>query len=109
MGYEALVTNRPYTDEELLSRLLDDRYADALSDKEREVFSSMRAGSTLSAPQRNWVRSVAERLGIQVAPSRNEFSALSKEKKQEHLKRVRTQLPWEKPGYVKAVKPPGRS
>lgn len=102
------MTNRPYTDEELLVSMLDDKHADALSDKERGVFASMRAGATLSAKQRNWVRSVAERLGIQVAPSRNEFSALPKEKKQEHLKRVRTQLPWEKPGYVKAAKPPGR-
>ena len=101
--------NRPYTDEELLSRMLDEKYADALSDREREVFASMRAGSTLSAPQRNWVRSVAERLGIQVAPSRNVFSAMPEAKKKENLKHVRTQLPWERPGYVKAAKPPGRS
>lgn len=100
--------NRPYTDEELLQRLLDDRYADALSDREREVFASMRAGSFLSPPQRNWVRSVAERLGIQVALARNVFSAMSAEKRAEHAGQVRTRLPWEKPGYVKAAKPPGR-
>ncbi len=103
------MTNRPYTDEELLARMLDDKYADALSDKERAVFASMRAGAQLWPKQRNWVRSVAERLGIQVAPSRNEFSALPAAKKKENLKRVRTQLPWERPGYVKALKPPGRT
>lgn len=102
------MTNRPYTDEELLQRMLDDKYVDLLSDKEREVFASMRAGAMLSPKQRNWVRSVAERLGIQVAPSRNEFSAMPEAKKKENLKHVRTLLPWERPGYVKAVKPPGR-
>ena len=101
--------NRPYTEEELLAHMLDDKYVDALSDKEREVFASMRAGAQLSAKQGNWVRAVAERIGIQVEPSRNVFSSMSDAKKKENLKHVRTLLPWEKPGYVKAAKPPGRA
>lgn len=100
--------NRPYTDEELLERMLNERYADKLTERELAAFESMRSGSSLSPPQRNWVRSVAERLGIQVAPARNVFSAMAAEKKKEHLSKVRTLLPWEKPGYKKATKPPGR-
>lgn len=95
------------TDEELLSRLLEE--PERLSEREVEVFSSMSEFSgALSEKQRRWIRSVADRLGIQIASSENTFSELPPEVQREHRLQVRTRLPWELPGYVKSLKPPGR-
>lgn len=96
------------TDEELLARLLEE--PERLSEREVEVFASMSEFSgALSEKQRRWIRSVAERLGIQAAPSENTFSELPPEAQRQHRLQVRTRLPWERPGYAKPMKPPGRA
>ena len=95
------------TDEELLGKLLEE--PERLSEREVEVFTSMSEFSgALSEKQRRWIRSVADRLGIQIAPSENTFSELAPEVQREHRLQVRTRLPWERPGYAKPLKPPGR-
>lgn len=95
------------TDEELLDLLLAKE--ERLSEREVEVFSSMSEfPGALSEKQRKWIRSVAERLGIQAAPVGNVFSELSPEAQDEQRAHVRTRLPWELPGYQKPLKPPGR-
>lgn len=87
-----------FSDEELLDALLHDPYFDRLDAKQLKAFSGMKArGRSLSELQRHWVRGVAERFGIQVAPSENIFSAMDPEKQarqREAAKRIR--LPWEK-------------
>lgn len=95
------------TDHELITRMLDD-YEESLSDKERGAFSDMRPRAALTEKQRGWVRSVAERLGIQVAPARNVFSSMTEAQQREHAAQVRTRLPWERAGYAKALRPPGK-
>lgn len=95
------------TDHELIARMLDD-YEEQLSDRERGAFEDMRPRAALTEKQRGWVRSVAERLGIQVAPARNVFSSMPEAQRREHLSQVRTCLPWECSGYSKVLRPPGK-
>jgi hypothetical protein len=99
-----------FSDEELLVKLLFE-HTEALSEKECSVFKSMHAQlerRTLSNRQRYWIQYVADRLGLQTAPSRNAFSELSKAQQREHQERAaNVKLPWEQPGYTKALKPPG--
>ncbi len=79
-----------------------------LSDLEREAFPSMRGQRRLSDKQRAWLRDAAGRLGVEL-PAENLFSSLSDKEKKEHARRAQSvELPWEKSGYVKALKPPGR-
>lgn len=95
------MTSLALTDTELLARLLDD---DRLSDSEREAFEEMRErGFALSRKQRAWAHAVAARL----APVKNTFSELTDAERAEQRAQVRTQLPWERPGYEKALRPPG--
>ena len=95
------------SDEQLLGKLLE-LDEGQLTSLELDAFAKMRdRGKPLSAKQRNWIRSTAERLGIQDGWSRNAFSALSKKAQNQQRAQVRTQLPWELPGYRKAVRPPG--
>jgi hypothetical protein len=95
-------TEPALTDAELLARLLDD---DRLTASEREAFVEMRErGDPLSRKQRAWARSVAGRL----TPVKNTFSSLSERERAAQLGQVLTLLPWEKTGYRKALKPPGR-
>jgi hypothetical protein len=99
------------SDYELLARILevDDR-AGRLCSRERTVFESMRAQDyPLTQPQLDWIRGVGERLGIQTAPARNSFSALTPERQAEHRKRAASvKLPWERGDVTLPKKPPGR-
>lgn len=92
-----------------LLRILCTDYREDLSANQRQAFDQMRELEILSEKQESWVLSVAEKFGLTVAPAKNLFSKLSDKKKQEHIERAaRVQLPWERPGYNKASKPPGR-
>jgi hypothetical protein len=79
-----------------------------LSETEREAFPRMRDYRSLSTKQREWLRDAAARLGI-VLPSANLFSSLSAKEQREHKERAsRVQLPREREGFVKKLRPPGR-
>lgn len=68
-----------------------------LSDAQREAFQGMLdRGWPLTDKQLHWVNGVAERLGLQVAPSENLFSAMSPEKQAAQRARAKGILPWEK-------------
>lgn len=97
------------TDRELLEILLSDEYVDRLFIREAEAFEEMLARvGALTPKQQAWVRSAAERFGIQEAPTANVFSSMPAVKQQENLSQVRTRLPWEVPGYQKPLRPPGK-
>jgi hypothetical protein len=97
------------TDAELIETMIS-RYSDILTEKQLEAFTSMRGQLTpLTERQSHWVRGVAERLGIEIAPAENIFSTMDESEQREHLTRAaKVVLPWEQPGYVKALKPPGK-
>ena len=85
------------------------QYRSDLSSKQRKAFDAFRRATFLTESQEHWVLSVAERFGLAVAPAENVFSKLPEAKREEHAQRAASvQLPWERPGYVKAAKPPGR-
>lgn len=98
------------TDYELLERVLSPRHEGKLTAKEQEAFTGMSermtSDSSLSTKQRRWLRSVAERLGIRVPAVKNVFSTMSEAERATQLQQVKTLLPWEKPGYKKALRPP---
>jgi hypothetical protein len=108
------------TDADLLRRVLDrdteicetdnDR---ALYVNEREAFISMLTQVEryeLTAKQRSWLEAAAVRLGVlDVAPAANVFSSLPPAEQQRHKERAASVvLPWERPGFRRALKPPGR-
>lgn len=98
------------TDAELLELITSYKYSERLSEAQREAFGEMLdRGDPLSKAQRRWLYGVAERLGIQIAPAENIFSEMPPAKRAEHSALATTKLPWERPGYVKATKPPGVS
>lgn len=85
------------SDHELLSILLEDEYADRLTEEQRYAFMGFYTRSSLTEKQSAWVRGVAERLGIQTAPSENLFSKMAPEKQARQRKAAaRVKLPWEK-------------
>ncbi len=88
-------------------RLLCTQYAEDLTEKQRDAFTSMR-GHDLTDKQEDWIYGVAEKLGICTAPSRNEFSRMSEKKRAEHAALVKTKLPWERGEQSRALKPPGK-
>lgn len=94
---------------EMLDALLDD---DRIDEKEQAAFEDMRHFLTaypqrkLSEKQRKWVESRFEKLDLGVAESLNLFSS-GKVAKGSYSKNSVT-FPWEKPGYKKPLKPPGR-
>lgn len=90
--------NKQLTDGQLLLRMVEPEFAERLGEREREVFETWVAESRPLTPKmREWIRDSAERLGIQVAPGKNLFSALSPERQREQLARAaRVKLPWEK-------------
>lgn len=108
-------------DADLLRRVLerdtelsDEEDGRSLSVKEREVFESMLRRADveccgLSTKQRAWLHSAAVRLGVlDVAPAANVFSSMPPAEQQAHRQRAASVvLPWEKPGYQRALKPPG--
>ena len=93
----------------LLSLVLQD---EDLSKLERRAFESMQRqleqGRSLSPKQETWIRDIGERLGVEEAPAANLFSQMPKDKQLKEKEDSRTKLPWEQPGYVKVLKPPGR-
>lgn len=97
------------TDAELLARILDE-HEEELCSRELAAFSSMRVQTyPFTQPQLDWIRGVGEKLGIQVAPARNSFSAMTPEKQAEHLKQAeRVKLPWERGAVALPKKPPRR-
>jgi hypothetical protein len=100
------------TDRELLEKMLSDEFFEDLVKQEQRAFAGMldrlRNERELSTKQADWVHSTAERLGIQTAPAKNLFSRMQPMQRKEHEEQVRTQLPWEKPGYARPLKPPGK-
>jgi hypothetical protein len=94
------------TDSQMLRMLLDD---ERLSDDERSSFEDMdrqlsNKGS-LTRKQHQWVESRYKQLGLDAQePSENLVSS-GKVKKGG---KSDVTLPWEVPGYVKPLKPPGR-
>jgi hypothetical protein len=102
------------TDDEIITAVLErDEENEAaggptLTEDEREAFPSMRGRRSLSDKQRAWLRDAAVKIGLEL-PAENLFSSLSEKEKKEHARRAKSvELPWEKPGYVKVLKPPGR-
>jgi hypothetical protein len=102
------------TDDEIILAVLErDERNEAeggptLSDLEREAFPGMRGRRCLTDKQKAWFRDAAARLGVEL-PAENLFSSLSEKEKKEHARRAKSvELPWEKPGYVKVLKPPKR-
>lgn len=98
-------------DEDLLTRLLED-YAGDLSERELEAFSEMamklETYATLTDKQRKWVEQTAERLGLEVENPKP-FSSLTPKEQAEHRKRAaKVQLPWEREGHVRPLRPPGK-
>lgn len=95
------------TEREMLSALLED---DRLGDGERGAFRDMSdgleasPGKRLTEKQRKWVEGRFEELGLGSGDSLNLHSS-GKVPKPLSSEPV---LPWEKPGYVKPTKPPGR-
>lgn len=99
------------SDHELLARILEvDDLAERLCSREREAFESMRDQNyPLTQKQLDWIRSKGEQLGIQTAPARNSFSALTPEKQAEHRERAAAvKLPWERGEATLPKKPPGK-
>jgi hypothetical protein len=90
--------SKPLTDAELLTKLLETELAERLTDAQREAFGRMDSqGYALTVKQAQWIRGVAERLGIQTAPSENIFSAMSPEKQaRQRAAASKVKLPWEK-------------
>lgn len=77
--------------EEVLQVVLGEK----LNFKEREAFENMHRilnKRSLTYHQENWIRAIAERLKREISSK----------------KVVAAKLPWEKPGYAKPLKPPGR-
>lgn len=72
--------SRPITDAELLVQLTT-VHRERLTDSQREAFDGMEEqGYPLTNAQLAWIHGVAERLGVQVAPSENLFSNMDPEK-----------------------------
>lgn len=89
---------KPLTDEELLERLLTSEYIERLPKNAQTAFMDWEGRSRpLTEPMRKWIRGVAERLGIQTAPSENIFSAMDPEKQaRQRAAALKIRLPWEK-------------
>lgn len=104
---------RELDDGQLLETVLRPEHDERRTRRETEALSDIAErfadGWPLTDKQRAWIRDVAERLGIQVAPARNVFSSMSRREQEEHRAQVRTQLPWETGQVRRPLKPPGRS
>lgn len=97
------------SDHELLDRVLS--FEEKLTSRQLAAFEEMREGGRqLSDKQRLWIVQVlAIHDDTRPAQTANVFSSMSLEKQQEQRKKAaRVQLPWEKTGYKKPAKPPGR-
>ncbi len=91
-----------------LLRIMCTDFRRDLSEKQRKAFDAFRRQESLTERQEHWVLSMADRLGLAVAPAENVFSEMPEDRQREHVERAAAvRLPWERPGYVKASKPPG--
>lgn len=94
--------SKQLTDLQLLEALCREPHLSRLGQKAAEAFPKwLEDGRMLTPSMRRWLRGVAERLGLQTAPSENLFSQMSPEKQAEQRKRAEQfapKLPWE-PGY----------
>lgn len=96
------------SDLDKLNALLAD---DRLSDEDREAFEGMKKrlvrGPTakLSRPQSQWVDDIYHKLELDVGEGSANLFSSGKVKAEGKSSVV---LPWEQPGYVKVMKPPGR-
>lgn len=90
-------------EEELLTELL----GEDLRQNECDAFESMRdqvrSGRRLTGPQSAWVEGAAERLGLSSNLTREAPSPVP-----EGIPRDERLLPFERVGYVKPTRPPGR-
>ncbi len=73
-------------------------HQDQLSGRETYAFEDMIANRwTLTPRQTQWIHAVAERLGIETAPSANLFSQMDPEKQaRQRAAAAKVKLPWEK-------------
>jgi hypothetical protein len=85
------------TDKQLLEHLTEEPWFSRLGEKQQEIFVEWQAsGKLLTDKMREWIRDAADRVGLQVAPSKNLFSAMSPEKQRAERERAkRVKLPWE--------------
>lgn len=96
-------------DKALLDRVL--ALEEKLTGRQLAAFEEMReSGHHLSDKQRLWIEQVlAIHDETYASPPVNTFSSLSPEKQKEQRKKAaKVQLPWERKGYKKPVKPPGK-
>lgn len=99
------------TDElQMLNALLGD---DRITEEDREAFEGMKkrlvrdSKNRLTRPQRQWAEDVYKRLELDAGEgSKNLFS--SGKVKADPKAKGGVVFPWEKPDYVKPLKPPGR-
>lgn len=87
------------TDAELIEVLLED-YAERLTPEALEAFSAWREKGVgrsrpISEKQRQWLRDVAEKLGVQMNAA-NVFSSLSKKEQTRQKQAAAGILPWER-------------
>lgn len=109
---ELAAVERFAADRKLLREVMD---TERLTDREQEAFASMwEAARPLSDAQRRWLEDVADRL--RKPPGKQELDAGIKPGSH-YVPRDRfgmfdpnasALLPWERPGYEKPLKPPGR-
>lgn len=89
---------KPLSDAELLELLTAEPYAEQQAPAQVKAFERMASqGYPLTKKQLAWVRGVAERHGLQVAPSENIFSNMDPEKQaRQRAAASKVKLPWEK-------------
>lgn len=88
---------RQLSDRELLVVILDEHDA-KLTGAALHAFTEWRDSErTLTDKQKKWLYGVADRLGVQVAPSENIFSSLPPaEQRRQRERAAAVKLPWEK-------------
>ena len=96
------------SEQEMLEDLLDDERVEG---NERKAFKNMLGrlgpGRILSQKQRKWVQGRWERLDLGVGESLNLHSSGQVPDANPHSPNA-VKFPWDKPGYKKPLKPPGR-
>lgn len=84
------------TDAQLLAVILDE-HSEHITGAALDAFTEWHERPrTLSDKQKKWLYGVADRLGVQVAPSENIFSALPEAEQHRQRERAKAvKLPWE--------------
>jgi len=88
---------RQLSDHEILDVILD-KHAEHITSAALEAFTEWyHSARDLTDKQKKWLYGVADRLGIQVAPSENIFSSLPPaEQRRQRERAAAVKLPWEK-------------